>query len=122
MWNNHLEEINIATDRSKLSSPQANPFHVLMNHNGLKAQGAETEESDKILAMKVIELAQTERASTIVFVHIKDRKLRFIIDYPKTIVVTKRESFYYQRWPSASMLLEAPSYPPNFTGMKAIEK
>lgn len=68
MWNGYPGQINTATHKAELSSPEGRPIHVIQYRAGPKAREVEKEEADKMLMMKVIEPVQTELASTIVFV------------------------------------------------------
>lgn len=68
MWDGHLGTIQTVKHRIDLDPPKAKPIHSAPYRAGPAARQLEREEIDKMLRMGVIEPAQTEWASPIVFV------------------------------------------------------
>lgn len=77
IWDGHLRQINKGTSRVELFSPGARQIHAVPYGAGLKARGAERDEVDKMLAITIIEPAQTEWASQIVFIQISTKSNGF---------------------------------------------
>lgn len=67
MWDGHLGRISTAKHRIELSDPNTAPVLSAPPHDGPKTREFERIEVDKMLAENVIEPAQTEWASPIVF-------------------------------------------------------
>lgn len=103
-----------------LYSPEGKPIHAIPYSAGSKAREAEGEERDKMLAVKVIEAAQTEWASPIVVFQKKDRTLRFSADHRKRIAVNTRESNLLPRMDDCIDLLGVARYVSDLTRITAI--
>lgn len=92
MWDRHLGRINAAKHRIELNDRNTAPVHSTPYRAGPKTRGFERVKIDKMLVGNIIEPAQTEWASPIVFAPKEDGTLRFCVDYRKLNAVTKRDS------------------------------
>lgn len=92
IWDEPLGQINTAANKVELSRTEARPIHALLYGTGPKARESEKDEIDKMLVLKIIEPARTEKDSRILFVTKKDGTLRNCIDYRKRNAVTTKES------------------------------
>lgn len=93
MWDGRLGTIKAAKHRIELTPPNARPIHSVPYRAGPVARTFEKTEIDRLLRMDVIEPAQTEWASPIVFAPKKDGSLRFSVEYRKLNTVNVRDSY-----------------------------
>lgn len=68
-----------------LSSPEPRPIYTVPYRAGPKVREAKEQESEKMLAMKVVSHTQTEWASPFVLVPMKNRTLRFAKTIANTV-------------------------------------
>lgn len=73
MLNGHPGKFNTATHYVAISSSGARKFYAIQYHAGLKAQKAYEEKIDRVLTMKIIELAQIDCTLPIIF-YLKKRR------------------------------------------------
>lgn len=92
MCDEHRKIINTATHRAAWSLPEAGLIHVVRYREGLKNEKLK-KDVEKMLAINVMESAQTEWASPIVCVPKKDEPLQFYVDYLKRNATTTRDSY-----------------------------
>lgn len=92
MWSGHLGTIQ-ATEHHIDLQPDAKPVHQQPYRAGPKKRELEKKEIDMMLDKGVIEPANTDWASPIVFVPKPDGSLRFCVDYRRLNVMTIRDSY-----------------------------
>lgn len=92
MWYGHHEQIISAAHRGELFSSEARSIYVVP-YRADKKTGEAKQKLDKMLAMKVIEPAQTGWASPIVFDQKKDGTLRACADFCKLNEVATCHSY-----------------------------
>lgn len=80
-WTGCLGCIYISKHHIKLTAPDVRPVDYIPYCTGLRAREFKKTEFNKMLCTQVIEPAQSEWASLIVFAPKKDSLLRFCIDY-----------------------------------------
>lgn len=97
MWDGHLGRIHATKYQREQNSEEVRPVHSAPYHTGPAARQLEKSEIEKMLEMNVIELAQTEWASPIVFEPKNDWSRRFCVEYRKFNAVTIRESYSIPR-------------------------
>ena len=93
MWDGRLGTITAAKHRIDLDPVDSRPIHSAPYRAGPKAREFEKQEIQKMLAMNVIEPAQSEWAAPIVFAPKKDGALRFCVDYRRLNAITVRDSY-----------------------------
>lgn len=91
----------MAKHRVDLTSPGVRPIKSTA-YSGPKAREFEKGEIDKTLRMSVIEPAQPEWASPIVFERNENDLLRFCIDYRSLNAVTIKKASQSREWTSVS--------------------
>ena len=92
MWDGTLGELKATEHRIDLM-PDSKPVHQAPYRAGPTQRQREKEEIDNMLAKGVIEPANTEWASPIVFVPKSDGSLRFCVDYRRLNAMTIRDSY-----------------------------
>lgn len=93
MWDGHLGRKSTAKHRVELVDPNTPPVPSAPYRAGPKARELEKTEINKVLAENIIEPAQTEWASPIVFAPKEDGTVRFCVDYRKVNEITKQDSY-----------------------------
>jgi len=93
MWDGNLGTISAVKHRIDLDPPDSQPVHSAPYRAGPATRQLEKNEIDKMLGMGVIEPAQTEWASPIVFAPKKDGAMRFCVDYRRLNAMTLRDSY-----------------------------
>lgn len=93
MWYGHLGQIKIGTNRVELSSPEARLIHAVPYCYGAKAQKAGKAKTDKMPAIKFIELAQTKWAAIVALVRKHDKNLLFCVENRRLSALTTRNLY-----------------------------
>lgn len=88
MWDGRLGDIDMAKHRIPLMAPDVRDITSARCRAGPKAHEFEKVYIDKMLLLKVIELAHSKLASPTIFAPEKDGSLRFCIDYGNLNAVT----------------------------------
>lgn len=92
MWDGHLGTIRQTKHRIELK-PDSKPVHQPPYRNGPDGRERERQEIQKMLDMDVIEEAECEWASPILFVPKPDGTIRFCVDYRRLNAMTVRDSY-----------------------------
>lgn len=93
MCDGYLRTIRTVKHRIDLEPPEVEVIHSSHYRAGPAASQLEKADIYKMLRMRVIEPAQTEWASPIVFVPKKDGTLRLCVGYRRPNVLTVRDSY-----------------------------
>lgn len=97
MWDSQLGLTRAAKHRIELTFPDSHLIHSAPYWAGPKGRSFEKDEIDKMVALKVIESAQTKWPSPIMSSTKKDGSLWFCTDYRKLNAVTAHDSYQISR-------------------------
>lgn len=92
-WDRHLGTIKTVRHEIELNEPDDRPVHSGPYHASSAARKFQKDNIDKMKKMRVIEPAQTEWASPVVFYPINDGALGFCVDYRKLNSLTFRDVY-----------------------------
>jgi len=92
MWDGHLGTISAAKHRIEVPV-EARPVRGVPYRAGPRMRQVEKEHIEDMLAQKVIEPANSEWASPVVFAPKKDGSLRFCVDYRRLNELTPRDAY-----------------------------
>lgn len=93
MWNGHLGQMKAVKHRTQITLQGFRPMHAALYRAGPTALDFEWDEFNKMLWMNVLEPAQTEWTSLIVFKPERDGVLYFCVNYWKLNAFTVRDSY-----------------------------
>lgn len=96
MWDRNLARVRAGKYRTELASVGERPINSAPYQTGLRTRDFKKHNIDKMLAMVGVELAQTERAASTVFMLKKYRTVHFGMDYSKLNARTILDSYPIQ--------------------------